>query len=196
MFSSAALLIFGLGRRAASSSRSGLPALPRRSLPPLFCSWPIVGNCRRPTSWKNGFPTSRIPARSQSMISCGCAVASPRRATRRSWTQSTTIPPCPPQRSRSRWRNWPKLKHQFKPPGQEGVYTNLNYYILGGIVQKITGADVGVFITDNIIHKLGLRQTSYPIREVVRPKVRSSVRLVASVAWPLATVGAKRSFEE
>ena len=57
-----------------------------------------------------------------------------------------------------------KRRDQFKPPGQEGVYTNLNYFILGGIVQKITGADVGVFITDNIIHKLGLRQTSYPIR--------------------------------
>jgi len=26
----------------------------------------------------------------------------------------------------------------------------INYFILGGIVQKITGADVGVFITDNI----------------------------------------------
>ena len=58
-----------------------------------------------------------------------------------------------------------KRRDQFKPPDQEGVYTNLNYFILGGIVQKITGADVGVFITDNIIHKLGLRQTSYPIRD-------------------------------
>jgi D-alanyl-D-alanine carboxypeptidase len=56
-------------------------------------------------------------------------------------------------------------QNQFKLPGQEGVYTNLNYFILGGIVQKITGADVGVFITNNIIHKLGLRQTSYPIRD-------------------------------
>jgi D-alanyl-D-alanine carboxypeptidase len=58
-----------------------------------------------------------------------------------------------------------KRRDQFKPPDQEGVYTNLNYFILGGIVQKITGADVGVFITDNIIHKLGLRQTSYPTRD-------------------------------
>src|SRR4051812_3454929 len=58
-----------------------------------------------------------------------------------------------------------KRRDQFKPPDQEGVYTNLNYFILGGIVQKITGADVGVFITENIIHNLGLRQTSYPIRD-------------------------------
>ena len=49
------------------------------------------GQLQKTTSWKNGFPTSPIPARSQSMISCGCAVASPRRAMRRSSTQSTTI---------------------------------------------------------------------------------------------------------
>jgi hypothetical protein len=53
----------------------------------------------------------------------------------------------------------------------------------------------------------GVRGNSHPYRDApgkagailpvqVRPKVRSSVRLVASVAWPLATVGAKRSFEE
>lgn len=54
------------------------------------------------------------------------------------------------------------LRVQFKPPNQEGVYTSLNYFMLGGIVQRITGHDVGVFITRNIIRRLGLRQTSYP----------------------------------
>lgn len=55
-----------------------------------------------------------------------------------------------------------KLRGQFKAPDTEGVYTDLNYYILGGIVRKVTGRDIGDFITDNIIDKLGLHETSYP----------------------------------
>jgi D-alanyl-D-alanine carboxypeptidase len=54
------------------------------------------------------------------------------------------------------------MRDRFKPPDQDGVYTNLDYYILGGIVRIVTGQDVGVVITDNIIRKLGLQQTSYP----------------------------------
>jgi D-alanyl-D-alanine carboxypeptidase len=61
-----------------------------------------------------------------------------------------------------------KLSDQFKPSDQEGVYTNLNYFILGGIVARITGQDVGQVITTNIIHKLGLRHTTYPTQEDLR----------------------------
>lgn len=54
------------------------------------------------------------------------------------------------------------LRGQFKPPDTEGVYTNLNYYILDGIVQRITHRDVGVRITRTIIGPLHLTHTSYP----------------------------------
>jgi len=56
-----------------------------------------------------------------------------------------------------------KLRAQFKKPNTEGVYTDLNYYILGGIVQKVTGKDIGDVITTNIIRKLDLHETSYPV---------------------------------
>jgi D-alanyl-D-alanine carboxypeptidase len=56
-----------------------------------------------------------------------------------------------------------KLRAQFKTPNTEGVYTDLNYYILGGIVQKVTGRDIGSVITTNIIGKLHLHETSYPV---------------------------------
>lgn len=54
------------------------------------------------------------------------------------------------------------LRSQFKPPNAEGVYTNLNYYILDGIVQQVTGRDVGVLIANEIIRPLHLTHTSYP----------------------------------
>ena len=55
------------------------------------------------------------------------------------------------------------LARDFQPPNQKTVYTNLNYDILGGIVQQVTGVDVGAFITENIVKPLGLHQTRYPI---------------------------------
>ena len=54
------------------------------------------------------------------------------------------------------------LAAKFKPPNTEGVYTNLNYYMLAGIVERATGTGIGAFITDNIIQPLALGQTSYP----------------------------------
>jgi D-alanyl-D-alanine carboxypeptidase len=56
-----------------------------------------------------------------------------------------------------------KLGPEFAKPNTQGRYTDLNYNILGSIVQKATGRDIGDLITAKIIRKLGLRQTSYPV---------------------------------
>ena len=55
-----------------------------------------------------------------------------------------------------------QLKSEFKPPDTEGVYTDFNYDILAGIAQRVTGKDIGVLITENVIIPLKLRNTSYP----------------------------------
>ena len=55
-----------------------------------------------------------------------------------------------------------KLKAQFKAPNTVGVYTDFNYDILAGIVQKITGKDIGTLITETVIVPLKLSATSYP----------------------------------
>lgn len=55
-----------------------------------------------------------------------------------------------------------KMRAQFKKPNTVGEYTDLNYYILGGIVRKVTGHDIGALITANVIRKLNLRETTYP----------------------------------
>lgn len=56
-----------------------------------------------------------------------------------------------------------QLRAEFIKPNTVGRYTDLNYYILGGIAQKASGRDIGQLITANIIRKLGLTQTSYPV---------------------------------
>ncbi|MBW4553365.1 MAG: beta-lactamase family protein [Aphanocapsa sp. GSE-SYN-MK-11-07L] len=52
--------------------------------------------------------------------------------------------------------------NQFKPPNQETVYANVNYILLGEIAKKVTGKDIGVMITEEVINKLNLKNTSYP----------------------------------
>lgn len=48
------------------------------------------------------------------------------------------------------------------PPGQEYMYCNTNYVLLGMIIEKVTGRSARSVITRGIIHRLGLRHTSFP----------------------------------
>ncbi|WP_043838993.1 serine hydrolase domain-containing protein [Muricoccus aerilatus] len=55
-----------------------------------------------------------------------------------------------------------RLQNQFRLPNEVGVYTNLNYDILGGIVERVSGQPLSRFIVENIILPMRLDQTSYP----------------------------------
>jgi D-alanyl-D-alanine carboxypeptidase len=55
-----------------------------------------------------------------------------------------------------------RLKSDFKPPNSVGVYTDFNYDILAGIVQRVTGRDIGQVITETVIVPLKLHDTSFP----------------------------------
>jgi D-alanyl-D-alanine carboxypeptidase len=59
-------------------------------------------------------------------------------------------------------QSFEKLRLQFKDPDTVGVYTDFNYDILAGIVQQVTGKDMGTLITETVILPLRLRATSYP----------------------------------
>lgn len=47
-------------------------------------------------------------------------------------------------------------------PGTQVVYSDINYEILGVIIEQLTGQHVGVEITRRILEPLGLTSTSYP----------------------------------
>ena len=51
---------------------------------------------------------------------------------------------------------------RFVNPGQRTVYTNVNYLLLGEIVEKVSGEDLGTYITQTILEPLGLENTIYP----------------------------------
>lgn len=53
---------------------------------------------------------------------------------------------------------------KFTPPGgSKAVYNNLNYVMLGEIVRKVTGRDIGTEIRRLILRPLGLSRTIYPV---------------------------------
>jgi D-alanyl-D-alanine carboxypeptidase len=53
-----------------------------------------------------------------------------------------------------------KVKNQFTP-GTDFLYSNVNYYLLSLIIDHITGRPHGEWMQQNIIDKLGLKQTYY-----------------------------------
>ena len=48
------------------------------------------------------------------------------------------------------------------PPEQRTEYTNANYVLLGEIVEKVSGEDLGAHLSRSILEPLGLENTAYP----------------------------------
>ncbi len=50
----------------------------------------------------------------------------------------------------------------YYPPDQRTEYTNVNYVLLGEIVEKVSGEDLGAHLDRTILEPLGLKNTTYP----------------------------------
>lgn len=46
-------------------------------------------------------------------------------------------------------------------PGTQAVYSNLNYMVLGAIIEATSGQTYEAFVTDNILQSLGMSQTNF-----------------------------------
>lgn len=51
-------------------------------------------------------------------------------------------------------------------PGSQFLYSNSNYYLLGGIIEKLTNLSYEKNVENRIIKKLGLKNTYYPTNKV------------------------------
>jgi D-alanyl-D-alanine carboxypeptidase len=49
-----------------------------------------------------------------------------------------------------------------EPGSEPGVYSNVNYLILGQLLEKVTGTTAEHYITRNVIERAGLRHTGFP----------------------------------
>jgi D-alanyl-D-alanine carboxypeptidase len=64
-------------------------------------------------------------------------------------------------------------------PGSDYRYSNSGYYILGFIVEKISGRDLGAFMRENIFSKVGMDDTSMDLAENIVPNRASGYDAVA-----------------
>ncbi len=46
-------------------------------------------------------------------------------------------------------------------PGEQAVYSNFNYMVLGAIIESVSGQPYEAYITNNILQPLGMSQTSF-----------------------------------
>lgn len=54
--------------------------------------------------------------------------------------------------------NFKKLKFE---PGKKAVYGNLNYMVLGAIIEALSGQSYETYIAQNILEPLGMSQTGF-----------------------------------
>jgi D-alanyl-D-alanine carboxypeptidase len=64
-----------------------------------------------------------------------------------------------------------KKADSFKEPDRETVYCNTNYILLGEIVTKVTGSDIGVEISNRIFKPLNMTESLYPINGILPGKL-------------------------
>src|SRR5262249_53726029 len=50
----------------------------------------------------------------------------------------------------------------FGVPGKKTVYTDFNYILLGEIVERVSGKDLGTYLRETVLTPLGLRNTAFP----------------------------------
>lgn len=52
-------------------------------------------------------------------------------------------------------------------PGTEGVYTNVGYYILAAVIERVTGEDYEDYVVDNVLDPLGMVNTRFEYNDAM-----------------------------
>lgn len=55
----------------------------------------------------------------------------------------------------------PDFKKLKFDPGERAVYSNLNYMVLGAVIEAVSGQSYETYITENILEPLGMSQTGF-----------------------------------
>ncbi|CAM3739654.1 serine hydrolase domain-containing protein [Flavobacterium gelidilacus] len=71
-------------------------------------------------------------------------------------------------------------------PGSKFLYSNSNYYLLGGIIEKLTKESYASNVENRIIKKLGLKNTYYPNDKINSSKKESYSYIFNGTNWEKA----------
>ena len=75
------------------------------------------------------------------------------------------------------------------PPGERFVYSDINFFLLGDIVGRVSGERLDRYARAHVFEPLGMRETSFLPPDAWRPRIAPTEACEAR-AWPCGTPGA------
>ncbi len=69
------------------------------------------------------------------------------------------------------------------PPGERFVYSDINFFLLGAIVERVSGERLDRYAASHVFGPLGMRDTMFLPPEALRPRIAPTERC-APLAWP------------
>jgi uncharacterized protein YbbC (DUF1343 family)/CubicO group peptidase (beta-lactamase class C family) len=74
-------------------------------------------------------------------------------------------------------------------PGQRFVYSDINFFLLGDIVNRVSGEALDVFARKHVFEPLGMTETTFRPAKALEPRIAPTERCEL-LAWPCGTPGA------
>ena len=69
-------------------------------------------------------------------------------------------------------------------PGEQFVYSDINFFVLGDIVSRVTGESLDKYLTRVVFGPLGLRDTGFLPAKTLLPRIAPTERCAEQDAWP------------
>jgi uncharacterized protein YbbC (DUF1343 family)/CubicO group peptidase (beta-lactamase class C family) len=69
-------------------------------------------------------------------------------------------------------------------PGEVFVYSDINYFLLGDIVQRLTGQTLDAYLKARVFVPLGMTETGFNPPPALRPRIAPTERCAEQDAWP------------
>ena len=75
------------------------------------------------------------------------------------------------------------------PPGERFVYSDINYFLLGDIIRRVSGVSLDRFSAERVFGPLGMRDTMFKPPESLRPRIAPTEKCTP-LGWPCDGPGA------
>jgi uncharacterized protein YbbC (DUF1343 family) len=75
-------------------------------------------------------------------------------------------------------------------PGETFVYSDINFFLLGDIVTRITGQSLDAYLKRAVFEPLGMKETGYHPPKTLLPRIAPTERCAEQDAWPCKRPGA------
>lgn len=72
-------------------------------------------------------------------------------------------------------------------PGERFVYSDINFFLLGDIVARVSGMPLDRYVEERIFAPLGMRDTGFNPAAATRPRIAPTERCATMAAWPCNT---------